>query len=152
MNTPLFVNSTITINAPADKVWDALTDPEQTKKYMFGCAATSDYNVGSPLTWEGIFDGQLFIAVVGHIVAIVPNKQLIYTTFDPNDPAIEDIPANYLTVTYTLTEENGQTRLDVNQGDFSTVANSEKRYNDARNNGEGWNPILVQIKALVESV
>lgn len=151
MSTPLFVNSTITINAAATKVWDALTNPQQTKKYMFGCEATSDYKVGSRLTWEGIYDGKLFVAVVGHIVAIEPGKQLVYTTFDPNNPTLEDIPSNYLTVTYTLTEENGHTRLDVTQGDFATVADSEKRYNDAYNNGEGWNPILVQIKELVES-
>lgn len=33
MQKPLIVKNSITINAPASKVWDALTNPEQTKKY-----------------------------------------------------------------------------------------------------------------------
>lgn len=151
MNAPLVVNSTITINAPAAKVWDALTNPQQTKKYMFGCEATSDYKVGSPLTWEGVFDGTLVVAVTGSIVAIEEGKYLAYTTFDPNNAAMENIPENYLTVTYTLTEENGSTRLDVTQGDYNKVAEGEKRYADAYNGGEGWNPILVEIKKMVEA-
>jgi hypothetical protein len=30
------------------------------------------------------------------------------------------------------------------------VADGQKRYEDSYNGGEGWNPILVQIKALAE--
>jgi hypothetical protein len=41
--------------------------------------------------------------------------------------------------------------LKVAQGDYSTVADGEKRFKDSSNNGEGWNPILVEIKKLVES-
>jgi hypothetical protein len=40
--------------------------------------------------------------------------------------------------------------LTVTQGDYSKVAEGEKRYTEAFNNGEGWNPILVEIKKLVE--
>lgn len=47
--SPLFIKNTITINAPITKVWDALINPEQTKKYMFGCEAVSDWKVGSSL-------------------------------------------------------------------------------------------------------
>ncbi len=32
MSKPLIVENSITINAPAGKVWDALVNPEQTKK------------------------------------------------------------------------------------------------------------------------
>jgi len=74
---------------------------------------------------------------------------LSYTTIDPNS-AIADIPENYLTVTYSLKEENGQTIFTVTQGDYSKAADGEKRYKEAYNNGEGWNPILVEIKKLVE--
>ena len=45
----LFVKNIININAPALKVWDALVNPEQTKKYMFGCETVSDWKPGSPL-------------------------------------------------------------------------------------------------------
>ncbi len=150
MNKPLVVTSMITINASASKVWDALTNPEQTKKYMFGCETVSDWKVGSPLLWRMDYEGKDFVAVKGTIVAIEPGKFLAYTTIDPNS-IIEDIPENYLTVTYDLATQNGQTIFTVTQGDYNTVANGEKRYQEAYNNGEGWNPILIAIKALVEA-
>ena len=150
MSQPLIVKSTITINAPAAKVWDALVNPEQTKKYMFGCETVSDWKPGSPLLWRGSYEGKEMVFVKGNIVEIKPGKFLSYTTIDPNNPALPDIPANYVTVTYDLQEQNGQTVLNITQGDFSGVADGQNRYTETYNNGEGWNPILVQIKALAE--
>ena len=149
MGNPLIVKNTITINAPAAKVWDALTNPEQTKKYMFGCETVSDWKPGSPLLWRGIYEGKEMVFVKGNIVDINPGKFLSYTTIDPNS-TIDDISENYLTVTYNLKEENGHTVFTVTQGDYSKVADGEKRYKETYNNGEGWNPILVEIKKLVE--
>lgn len=151
MSKELIVKNVINIHAPASKVWDALTNPEQTKKYMFGCETVSDWKTGSPLLWKGNWEGKEMIFVKGNIVSIEPGKYLAYTTIDPNNPAIPDIPENYLTVTYSLSESNGLTELTVTQGDYSTVADGEKRYLETYNNGEGWNPILVQIKQLVET-
>jgi uncharacterized protein YndB with AHSA1/START domain len=149
MEKQLFVKNTITIKAPTSNVWDALVNPEQTKKYMFGCETVSDWKIGSQLLWKGSYEGKEMIFVKGTIVDIKPGKFLAYTTFDPNS-SIEDIPENYTTVKYDLAEKNGETILTVTQGDFATVANSEQRYNEVYNGGEGWNPILVEIKKLVE--
>jgi len=145
----MIVKSVITINAPVAKVWDALVNPEQTKKYMFGCETVSDWKVGSPLLWQMEYEGKPFIPVKGNIVKIEPGKLLVYTVIDPNS-GMADIPENYLDVEYALTEANGQTTLTVTQSGFEGAAEGEKRYKDTYNNGEGWNPILVQIKALVE--
>jgi uncharacterized protein YndB with AHSA1/START domain len=150
MNKPLTVKNKIHIEAPVAQVWEALTNPEQTKKYMFGCEAISDWRKGSPLIWRGIFDGHEMVAVKGSIVDIKMGEYLAYTTFDPNS-AIEDIPENYLTVTYELTTDGKGSKLTVTQGDYSRVADGERRYQEAFNNGEGWTPILVAIKDLVES-
>ncbi|HEV9037036.1 MAG TPA: SRPBCC domain-containing protein [Puia sp.] len=149
MNQPLVVKSSISIHAPAAKVWDALTNPEQTKKYMFGCAALSDWKPGSPLIWKGVFNNVEMVAVKGHIVTIEPNRLLVYTVIDPNNAEIPDIPANYLTVTCEFSEEHGRTLLTVSQGDYNTVAQGAVRYEHSVRGG-GWDPMLVQIKALVE--
>ena len=149
MSQPLFVKNTITINAPANAVWEALVNPLQTKKYMFGCETVSDWKPGSSLEWKGEHEGKDIIYVKGNILEINPGKFLAYTTIDPHSN-IDDVSENYLTVTYDLQPENGHTVLTVTQGDYSKVAEGERRYNEAWNNGEGWNPILVQIKALVE--
>jgi len=150
MSQPLTVTNTITIQAPAAKVWDALTNPEMTKKYMFGCEALSDWKPGSPLIWKGNFNGIEMVAVKGEIIKIDPVRHLTYTTIDPNNPAVPDLPGNYLTVTCDLAEENGHTQLTVSQGDYSTVAEGAQRYQDTIAGG-GWTPILAQIKELLET-
>jgi hypothetical protein len=89
------------------------------------------------------------VFVKGKIVEIIPEKFLSYTTIDPNS-GIEDIPENYLTVTYDLKEENGQILLTATQGDYSTVGDGEKRFRETLEGG-GWQPILDEIKKLVEN-
>ena len=149
MSHPLIVKSTIIIQASAGKVWDALTNPAQTKKYMFGCEALSDWKVGSPLLWKGNFNGVELVAVKGHILKIQPGKYLAYTAIDPNNPSVPDLPENYLTVTCDLSEEGGHTTLIVTQGDYSTVADGANRYKHTVDGG-GWDPILVEIKKIAE--
>ena len=149
MSQPLIVKNSIAINAPASKVWDALVNPAQTKKYMFGCETVSDWKPGSELLWKGNYEGKDMVFVKGEIVEIEPEKFLSYTTIDPNSD-IADVPENYLTVTYELKEENGQTILTTTQGDYSTVGDGEKRYKETVDGG-GWEPILVEIKKLVEA-
>lgn len=117
---------------------------------MFGCEALSAWKKGSTLVWKMIHEGKDFIPVKGNIVEIEPNKMLSYTVIDPHNPNIPDIPENYLVVTYQLEDKGSETILTVVQGDYNTVAEGEKRYQESYNNGEGWNPILVQIKNILE--
>ena len=147
---PKIVKSTITINASKSVVWDALINPEKTKVYMFGCETVSDWKVGSDLLWKGNHEGKEMVFVKGKIVMIEPEKLLKYTVIDPF-AAYPDVPENYLNVTYELTEQGGQTNLTVTQDGFETAAEGEKRYKDTYNNGEGWNPILIEIKKLAET-
>jgi uncharacterized protein YndB with AHSA1/START domain len=149
MSQPLIVKNTIDIQAPAARVWDALTNPAQTKKYMFGCEALSDWKEGSPLIWKGNFNGVELVAVKGTVLSIRPGEFLAYTAIDPNS-SVPDKPENYLTVTLELSEEGGRTLLTATQGDYSTVADGDQRYQHTIAGG-GWAPILTAIKELVES-
>jgi uncharacterized protein YndB with AHSA1/START domain len=150
MSNPLIVTNSIMIDAPAPKVWDALVNPEKTRIYMFGCETVSDWRPGSALLWQGNFEGVDLVAVKGFIKEIQPDKFLAYTVFDPNI-GMEDIPENYLLVTYELSARDKQTLLTVTQSGFEKAADGERRYKEASNSGDGWNPILVAIKKLVES-
>jgi len=145
----LVVKNSIIINADASKVWDALINPGKTKKYMFGCETVSDWNPGGSLLWKGSAGGKEMIFVKGFILKIQPGKILKYSVFDPNS-SMPDIPENYLNVTYKLSEQAGQTQLTVLQDGFEQASDGQKRYNEVYNNGEGWNPVLVKIKELVE--
>lgn len=147
----LLIKNTIIIHAPAQAVWKALVDPEQTKQYMFGCETVSDWKAGSSLLWRMDYEGKELIAVKGTILEIMPGKKLVYTVFDPNNKTMQDIPENYLRVTYELESTGNETILNVTQGDYHKVAEGERRYRESYNNGEGWNPILVEIKKLVEA-
>ena len=144
MKKELVVKKSIALNADISKVWEALTNPELTKKYMFGCEVVSEWKIGSPILWKGAADGKVYVK--GNIVNITPGKLLQYTTFDPNS-SLEDVASNYLTVTIELSQESGHTVVSVAQGDFAGVANSEKRYNDTVG---GWDFALKGLKTLLE--
>ena len=150
MSQQQIVRNNITINASPQKVWDALVNPAKTKIYMFGCETVSDWKVGSELLWRGSYEGKEMIFVKGHIVKIEPGMLLRYTVIDPN-AAYPHIPANYLNVTYELKNEGEQTLLTVTQDGFESAADGERRFKEAYNQGEGWNPILAEIKKLVET-
>ena len=146
----LIVRNNILINADRSLVWDSLVNPVQTKKYMFGCEAISDWKIGSPLLWNGMYDGKEMTFVKGIILDFQPLRILKYTVIDPN-AGLPDIPENYLNVTYELSEQDGLVNLTVTQDGFENAADGEKRYKDVYNNGDGWNPILIEIKKLAES-
>lgn len=90
------------------------------------------------------------VFVKGIILDIQPNRFLKYTVINPN-AEMADITENYLNVTCELEEQNGGINLTVTQDGFENAADGEKRYKEVQNNGEGWNPILVEIKKLVEA-
>ncbi|HSB56379.1 MAG TPA: SRPBCC domain-containing protein [Nitrosopumilaceae archaeon] len=140
----LIVKKQIKINSSSSKVWEVLINPELTKQYMFGCEIVSDWKVGSPVIWKGAADGKVYVK--GTLLAIVTEKFLQFTVFDPN-MGIEDIPSNYSTVTFGLSSENSQTILSVSQGDFTKLEEGEKRYNDTVT---GWDSVLPKIKDLAE--
>ena len=139
----LLIKNNITINAPAKKVWDVLTNPEQTKKYMFGCETVSDWKQGSTLEWKGNYEGKEMVFVKGNIVNIIPEKNLAYTTIDPNNTLMEDKPENYTRITFELSEKNNNTLLTLTQDHFITVKQFE-------HSAENWEMILNAINLLLK--
>jgi uncharacterized protein YndB with AHSA1/START domain len=143
----LFICNSLDVNAPISALWKVLTDNEFIPQYMFGCIAETDWKPGSPLLWKGATDSKVYVK--GNIVSINAPYSLAYTIIDPNNPAIPDIPANYLTVTYTLKERGSQaSTLEIAQGDYSTVANGQKRYEESAG---AHDFILQTIKKLAEA-
>lgn len=145
MEDHLFIHKEIILDAPVSKVWDALTNPDITRQYMFECNVISDWKKGSPLVWKGDKDGKLYVK--GHIVDIDPEKLLRFTAFGA-DSKLPDIPANYSTVTYTLTPEDGKTKLTITDGDFAKIADGEARYKDSQG---GWDTVIPKLKLAVEN-
>jgi uncharacterized protein YndB with AHSA1/START domain len=144
----LFVNKTIEINAPASKVWNALTEREYTDQWVLEFTGgsefhiESDWKLGSPVLWTGQ-DGS--VIVQGNITALEPLKFLRFTVFDVRSekPPVTDEDG----ITYELIEQNSKTQLNISQGDFSTMAEGEK-YRDL--SAEIWDRVLLKVKALAE--
>ena len=131
----------ITIKASAEKVWDALTNPKIIKQYLFGTEASSDWKVGSSITYKGVWEGKPY-EDKGKILELVPNK-LLRSTYWSSFSGLADKPENYNTVTYTVSKADGGTELTVTQDNIQTK--------EAADHSEGnWASVLQTMKKLLE--
>jgi uncharacterized protein YndB with AHSA1/START domain len=58
MSFQLLAKTTVHINAPASKVWEALTTPAIIKLYFFGTDVITDWKVDSSLIFKGVWEGK----------------------------------------------------------------------------------------------
>ena len=130
-----------TIKTSADKVWNALTDPEMIKKYMFGATVISDWKEGSKITWKGEWEGKPY-EDKGKILRFEPKKNLQYSHFSPLS-GLHDNPENYHIVTIDLEEKDEQTRVSLTQDNNA----SEK---DRDHSEKNWKMMLDSLKKLLE--
>ena len=133
---------TVTIDAPRAKVWDALTNPEKVKRYMHGTNLSTDWKVGSPITWKGEWKGQPY-EDKGAVLEVETEKLLKNTHWSPMGGS-EDKPENYHTVTYELKDAGGKTILTLTQDNNATQEEADKMAED------NWGPVLRGLKETVE--
>ncbi len=133
--------ASIHIQAPATKVWEALTTPAIIKQYFFGTDAISDWKAGSPLIFRGEWEGKHY-EDKGTILSVVPNKLFRYEYWSSMS-GIEDKPENYVIVTYALTEKNDSTILAVTQ---ENIPDEKMR----KHSEENWKKVLEALKNLLE--
>jgi len=100
MSKSMIIKEEVLFRASAEQVWDLLINPEMTKQYMFGCEVLSDWKIGSPVHWKGkTEDRKTVVYVQGEVLEYNEGVKVSSTTFDPNS-GMEDIPENYVTLTY----------------------------------------------------
>jgi uncharacterized protein YndB with AHSA1/START domain len=131
----------ITINAPASKVWKALTDPDAITQFMFGTNVETDWKIGSSITWHGEYEGKSY-EDTGTILQVLPEK-LLQHTYHSSMSGLEDKPENYFNVTYELEENNGQTKVTLTNSNLP----DEKAEAHAASN---WQGVLQKMKDVVE--
>lgn len=142
MQNTFIATSSVTINAPVSKVWDALVNPEMIKQYLFGTKAESDWKVGSLITYTGAWEGKTY-QDRGIILALEPNK-LLKSTYWSSMTGKPDVPENYQIVTYTLESKGEETTLTVTQENVASEV-------DRDHSGENWHMVLGTIKKLLET-
>jgi uncharacterized protein YndB with AHSA1/START domain len=136
-----FKKSTL-INAPVSKVWHAITDPAEIKKYFFGTDVHTDWQKGSTISYTGEYKGKAY-EEKGKIVDIIPEK-LLHTTNLSTASGKEDIPENYANVIYELKSENGKTIFTISQNKIE-IEDQQKHMD------ENWTTVTNSLKKLVES-
>ncbi len=123
-----------TFNAPASRVWKALTDKEEIKHWSF---TIPDFKpvVGYEFTFDGENDGRRFVHFC-QITEVIPERKLAYTWRYENIIGISH-------VSFELFSEGGKTRLRLTHEGLENLAHAGPDY--ARTNFmAGWTAIFDQ--------
>jgi uncharacterized protein YndB with AHSA1/START domain len=129
------------VAAAPERVWSALTEPQQIAAYMDGSNVTTTWEVGTPITWDGEYQGRAY-QDKGEVLTYDEPHVLSVTHYSPmmGQP---DEPENYHTVVYTLTATEGGTHLDLTQ-------DGNESQEQADQFSQHWQQMLDDLKALVE--
>lgn len=138
----LTATASIQISATSAVVWDALTNPTQIANYLFGTRTTTTWQPGSPITFEGEFQGQPYLDK-GMVQECNPEQSLSYTYWS-GFSGLVNIPENYSLVTYTMKGVENGILLTVSQTGF---ANEDGQ----KHSIHAWENILQQIKTMLET-
>lgn len=103
-----------TYNAPVSKVWQALTDKDQMKKWYFDLAAFKA-EPGFEFQFDGKGkEGQLYVHLC-KVVEVIPEKKLSHTWTYKGLPGMS-------TVTWELFSEGGKTRVKLTHEGLESFA------------------------------
>jgi len=129
------------IAAPPGRVWEALTQPELVKQYMFGTDIETDWKIGSSIVYRGEWQGKKY-EDKGRVLEVVPER-LIKSTYWSVGMGMPDRPENYQIVTYELTPGDKVTALSVTQ---ENIPSEDAKAESERN----WGMVLEAIKSMLE--
>jgi len=137
-----FVSTTsIVIEAPVAKIWEALVNPEIVKKYFFGAEVVSSWKEGGPITFKGEYQGNIY-EEKGLILQYKPERVLQYTHWS-NLEGLPDVPENYRNWTFDLSEAGTEVLLSITEDNIPTEKKRER-------SDQFWDGVLSTIKQLLE--
>ena len=130
------------IKVPPSAVWEALTNPVMVKKYFFGVDLETDWKVGSPITYRGVWEGKEFVEK-GNVLKVEEGKLLLTNYFSPSS-GLPDKIENYQNVAYELEPVDGGTRVTITQ-------DNNLKKESAESSEANWKKILEGMKKLLEA-
>jgi uncharacterized protein YndB with AHSA1/START domain len=142
MNDSFVSTAAITIQASPAEVWEALTDPDLIKQYLFDTEVETDWQTGSSIKYKGLWEGRPY-EDKGEILEIEPEKRLV-TTYWSAASGLPDSPENYSTVSYELEPEDNGTKLTISQTNNNTQEAAD-------HSAQNWLMVLDNLKRLLES-
>jgi uncharacterized protein YndB with AHSA1/START domain len=132
----------VDIDAGREAVWHALTDPGMIAGWMMGARVSTDWQVGSPISWEGELDGKAY-EDKGEVLAVEQPDRLSVTHYSPL-MGEADTPENYHTIVYELSGDDGTTTVTLTQDGNDSAEQAEQF-------SANWQGMLESLKASVES-
>jgi hypothetical protein len=102
---------------------------------------TTDWNEGSPIIWEGEWDGRPY-QDKGTVREVRPPQVLEYSHFSPLI-GLPDVPENYHTVRIEVVEDGPETTVTLIQDNNETE--ETKDYSEGN-----WQTMLDGLKKVVE--
>jgi uncharacterized protein YndB with AHSA1/START domain len=134
--------ASIAIDAPAVKVWEALTTPSLIKQWFFGVDTETDWLEGSAIVHRGEYQGKPY-EDRGKIVKVDPGRLLVHTHWSPTS-GLPDEPQNYQEVSWALSERDGKTELTITE--VNLPSEEAKAVSE-----QGWEAALGGLKDQVEA-
>ncbi|GIG21976.1 hypothetical protein Cch01nite_27000 [Cellulomonas chitinilytica] len=110
-----------TIAAGADEIWRTLVDPDA--RFFLGATITSTYEVGTPIVFEGEFQGKHF-RDHGTVEEVDRPRLLRYSHFSPLGGR-PDVPESYHHLTFTLDEHDDGTTVTLVQDNAASPEEAE---------------------------
>ena len=132
----------VTVDATPQQAWQALTDPGEIRKWMVGTEVSTDWQVGSPVTWRGEMNGKPY-EDKGEVLEVDEPRRLS-TTHDSPLMGQEDRPENYHTVTYALEGDDGGPTTVTLEQDGNDSAEQAEQFS------QNWQSMLDALKESVE--
>jgi len=131
----------IIIKSPPERVWEAITTPEFTSRYYYGCALETGLTAGSPFTYHKPGGAPI---IEGEVILSDPPKRLVHTYHSFWPPMNKDAPTK---VTWELASlPGGLTKVTVVHEDFE---GETATYQGLQSGGWAW--ILSNMKTLLET-
>jgi uncharacterized protein YndB with AHSA1/START domain len=130
----------VSIQAPPEKVWQALTNSDYTTKFWYGSAISSDWKVGSEYKVTTPDENKVFIH--GKVLEASPPRRLVQTyntTWPPFDTEQET------TITWDLEQQGDGTQLTLTHEGFQEGSGL---YDQLK---QGWPQIVNGLKTLLET-
>jgi len=138
-----WIEKTIIIDAAAEQVWAALTEPVLMKQWMSDAVTSivTDWRVGGPLTISGVLAGKQF-ENTGVVLAYEPGVARRYSHLSSLSE-LEDKEEQYTILDFRLAPAGSQTQLTLRITNFPTEA-------IYRHLAFYWNVTLVILKKFIE--
>jgi uncharacterized protein YndB with AHSA1/START domain len=146
--TAITARASVVVDAPRQRVWEALTDPDLVRQYFMGAEINTDWQVGHPITFKGLWKDAPF-EDKGEILTFDPQEEMSYSHWSPLS-GTADAPDNYHVVRISLDDAEDGTRVTLEQSNLNgRITDADRKARDDYE--KNWRGTLEGLKKIAEA-